>query len=81
MIATKMRRAGIVLSREQRSKWLSHVVAERSRTTDWYEKCEPDYLEEPMRATEMILQKLQNHTHKSLIAPQCRLRAIAAPDK
>ena len=84
-IATNMRRAGIEVSREQRSKWLGHVVAEGSGATDWYEKFDPDYLEEPMRATEMILQKLQNHTHKRLSAPtmhsQGKLRVIAGPEK
>ena len=84
-IATNMRRAGIEVSREQRSKWLGHVVAEGSRTTDWYEKFDPDYLEDPMRATEMIIQKLQNHTHKSLLAPtmhsQGTLRVVSGHEK
>ena len=68
-IATNMRRADIAVSREQGSKWLGDVVSEGLRTTDWYEKFDPDYLEDPMRATERIIQKLQNHTHKSLTAP------------
>ena len=68
-IATNMRRASIAVSREQRSKWLGHAVKEGSRTTDWYEKLDPDYLEEAMRATDEIMLKLQKHTRRQLLAP------------
>ena len=79
-MATNMRRTSKPVSREQRSKWLGHTVNEGSKTTDWYEKFDPDYLEEPMRATEEIIMRLQNHTHRSLLAPtmhpQGKLRVI-----
>lgn len=68
-IGTHMRRASVPVSREQRSLWLGHAVKEGSRTTDWYEKFDPDYLEGPMRATEEIILKLQKHTTRSLLAP------------
>lgn len=71
-MATNMRRVSFPVSREQRSMWLGHVVSGGSRTTDWYEKFDPDYLEEPMRATEEIIAKLQKHTHRSLFAPTVR---------
>lgn len=79
-IATNMRRTSKPVSREQRSKWLGHTVNEGSKTTDWYEKFDPDYLEEPMRATEEIILRLQKHTHRNLLAPtvhpQGKLRVV-----
>ena len=71
-MATNMRRVSFPVSKEQRSKWLGHTVKEGSRTTDWYEKFDPDYLEEPMRATDEIMRKLQKHTHRKLFAPTVR---------
>ena len=71
-MATNMRRVSFPVSREQRSKWLGHSVKEGSKTTDWYEKFDPDYLEEPMRATEEIIAKLQLHTKRKLMAPATR---------
>ena len=71
-MATNMRRASFPVSKEQRSKWLGHSVNEGSKTTDWYEKFDPDYLEQPMRATEEIIRKLQKHTHRKLYAPTVR---------
>lgn len=71
-MATNMRRVSFPVSKEQRSKWLGHSVNEGSKTTDWYEKFDPDYLEEPMRATEEIIAKLQKHTHRKLFAPTVR---------
>ena len=68
-MATNMRRVSFPVSKEQRSKWLGHTVTEGSKTTDWYEKFDPDYLEEPMRATEEIIKKLQPYTKRSLYAP------------
>lgn len=79
-IATNMRNTSRPVSREQRSKWLGHTVNEGSKTTDWYEKFDPDYLEEPMRATEEIILRLQKHTKRKLLAPtmlpQGKLRVI-----
>ncbi|GLR61166.1 hypothetical protein GCM10007919_58950 [Rhizobium indigoferae] len=71
-MATNMRRASFPVSREQRSKWLGHKVSEGSSTTDWYEKFDPDYLEQPMRATEEIIAKLQKHTKRRLFAPSTK---------
>lgn len=71
-MATNMRRASFPVSKEQRSKWLGHAVKEGSKTTDWYETFDPDYLEQPMRATDEILRKLQKHTRKRLFAPTVR---------
>ena len=71
-MATNMRRASFPVSKEQRSKWLGHSVGEGSKTTDWYEKFDPDYLEEPMRATEEIIARLQKHTKRKLFAPRTK---------
>lgn len=68
-MATSMRRASFPVSREQRSKWLGHSVKEGSKTTDWYEKFDPDYLEEPMRATDEIMVNLQKFTKRRVLAP------------
>ncbi|MDX1240404.1 hypothetical protein GOL95_10120 [Sinorhizobium medicae] len=84
-MATNMRRTSKPVSKEQRSKWLGHTVNEGSKTTDWYEKFDPDYLEEPMRATEEIILRLQKHTHRNLLAPtvhpQGKLRVIDGNQK
>lgn len=71
-MATNMRRASFPVSKEQRSKWLGHTVNEGSKTTDWYEKFDPDYLEQPMRAIEEIIAKLQQHTKRKLFAPSVK---------
>lgn len=71
-MATNMRRVSFAVSKEQRSKWLGHQVKEGSRTTDWYETFDPDYLEQPMRATDEIIRKLQKHTRRKLYAPTVR---------
>lgn len=71
-MATNMRRASFPVSKEQRSKWLGHAVKEGSKTTDWYETFDPDYLEQPMRATDEIMRKLQKHTRRRLFAPTVR---------
>lgn len=68
-MATNLRRASFPVSREQRSKWLGHSVKEGSKTTDWYEKFDPDYLEEPMRATDEIMVNLQKYTKRRVLAP------------
>lgn len=65
-MATQSRRTSKSVSREQRSLWLGHTVASGSKTTDWYETFDPDYLEGPMRATEEIIRKLGEHTVKPL---------------
>jgi integrase len=83
-MATNMRRASFPVSREQRSKWLGHSVTEGSKTTDWYEKFDPDYLEEPMRATDEIMANLQKFTTRRVLAPtmhpQGNLRLAASND-
>ncbi|MBX4883974.1 hypothetical protein HJA90_10310 [Rhizobium bangladeshense] len=71
-MATNLRRASFPVSKEQRSKWLGHAVKEGSKTTDWYETFDPDYLEQPMRATEEIMVKLQKHTKRALFAPSTK---------
>lgn len=75
-IATNLRRSTTPVSREQRSKWLGHDVKEGSKTTDWYEKFDPDYLEEPMRATDEIMLKLQKHTKRKILAPTMHPQGI-----
>lgn len=47
-------------------------MKEGSKTTDWYETFDPDYLEQPMRATDEIMRKLQKHTKRRLFAPTVR---------
>jgi hypothetical protein len=75
-IASNMRRVSFPVSKEQRSKWLGHTVQEGSRTTDWYETFDPDYLEQPMRATDEIMRKLQKHTRRKLFAPTVRSQGV-----
>ena len=44
-------------------------MKEDSKTTDWYEKFDPNCLEEPMRATDEIMVKLQHFTKRKALAP------------
>lgn len=79
-MATQSRRTSFPVSREQRSLWLGHTVKGGSSTTQWYEKFDSDYLEEPMRATEEIIRRIDKHTQKTLFAPtmhpQASLREV-----
>lgn len=69
-MATQCRRTSVAVSREQRSRWLGHTVTEGSRTTDWYEQFDPDYLESVAQATDEIIAAIGTHTrHRRLIAP------------
>ena len=68
-MATHARRTSFNVSKEQRSLWMGHTVKGGSRTTDRYEKFDPDYLEGPMRATEEIIRKLDNVAKRNLFAP------------
>lgn len=68
-MATHARRTSFDVSKEQRSLWMGHTVKGGSRTTDRYEKFDPDYLEGPMRATEEIIRKLDKVAVRSLLAP------------
>ena len=46
------------VSREFRSRWLAHTIDEGSRTTNFYEKGDPTYLNDVALATDYVLQQL-----------------------
>jgi integrase len=54
-MATSVRRLCRRVSREQRSRWLGHVVREGSRTTDWSEAYDPEYLADVALATDFVV--------------------------
>lgn len=61
------------VSQEQRDMWLGH---DESRTANWYEHNDPDYLSDAMQATENIIRELQAYCSRSLFS--CKDRAKPA---
>lgn len=49
---------GVPVSREERGKWLGHKDKKNRTTEDWYEAFDPEFLEQPKRATDAILKQL-----------------------
>lgn len=67
--ATRVRRvSGWTVTREERAQWLGHVDRGH-RQTEWYEKHDPDYLENVAGAIDAIMTELDQHTARSLWAP------------
>jgi integrase len=75
-MATECRRVKPPVSREQRAHWLGHVVDRGNRTTDIYEKFDPEYLADCAQATEAIIAKLQKHTKRRLAARKPRAKPV-----
>jgi hypothetical protein len=69
-MATMVRREKPPVPKEQRDVWLGH---DEKRTANAYEAFDPEYLRVGMRATESVIEKLQEHTTRPLFA--CKLRA------
>lgn len=72
-MATYVRREKPPVSKEQRDVWLGH---DEKRTANSYESFDPEYLADCMQATENIIEKLQEHTSRTLFA--CKVRARPA---
>jgi hypothetical protein len=69
-MSTRVRSIGTVqVSREDRAKWLGHLDPEFSTTEKWYESLDPDYLADPMRATDAIMVRLGQLTRRTLVSP------------
>jgi integrase len=64
-MATTVRKLCPVLPREKRSHWLGHAV-EGSRTTNWYEHLDPEYLEDVALATDYTIFKIGQLTAQPL---------------
>jgi integrase len=71
-MATWVRRAKPVVSKEQRDVWLGH---DDRRTASWYEHNDPEFLEDARRATDWIIEELQLHTRRPLSARKLRAKA------
>ena len=71
-MATHWRRAKPPVSKEQRDIWLGH---NDQRTARWYEHRDPKFLEDARRATDSIIDELQNHTKRLLSARKLRAKA------
>jgi hypothetical protein len=57
-MATECRRVKPPVTREQRARWLGHVVDHWNRATNAYEKFDPEYLWDCAQATETIIARL-----------------------
>lgn len=68
-MATRVRRVpGFQVTREERAQWLGHVD-KGHRQTEWYERHDPDFLENAAAATDAIMAELDSYCEKSLFAP------------
>jgi hypothetical protein len=72
-----------MVPRENRSRWLGHVVRDGSRTTDHYESDDPHALADVALATDCIISLLAERCERPLFAIETRLnredlRAIGA---
>lgn len=68
-MATRVRRVpGWSVTREERAQWLGHVD-KGHRQTEWYEKHDPDFLENVAGAINAIMSELDQHCARSLWAP------------
>jgi len=71
-MATYVRHAQPPVSKEQRDVWLGH---NDQRTAGWYEHRDPEFLEDARRATDAIIEDLQQHTRRPLSARKVRAKA------
>jgi len=72
-MATQCRKLCPGVPREKRSLWLGHTVAEGSRTTDFYEIADADYLADVALATDFIITELALRCEKPLISAEIQL--------
>lgn len=70
-MATQVRRAKPPVSKEQRDVWLGHTDG---RTAGWYEHLDPEFLEDARRATDSIIEHLQQFTRRPLSARKSRAK-------
>lgn len=81
--ATRIRRVpGWQVTREERSQWMGHVDRAH-RQTEWYERHDPDYLENVAGAIDAIMAELDTYCTRSLFAPGAvagsRLSVVSQP--
>jgi hypothetical protein len=71
-MATRVRRVeGIIVSREERARWMGHVDAHCRTTEAWYESIDPDDLLSPVRTTDAILLRLDPLAELRCLRPTC----------
>jgi integrase len=63
--ATRIKTTGVQVLREQRAAWMGHADPEYRTTERWYESLDADYLEAPMRATEVAGSGTDIHWNRS----------------
>jgi integrase len=71
-MATYVRQEKPPVSKEQRDVWLGH---EDRRTAKWYEHRDPEFLEDARRATDSIIEQLQQHTKRAISARKLRAKS------
>jgi hypothetical protein len=69
----QVRKLFAMVPRENRSRWLGHVVRDGSRTTDHYESDDPHALADVALATDCIMTLLAERCERSLFAIETRL--------
>ena len=74
-MATTVRRLCPAIPREKRSIWLGHSVEEGSKTTDFYEITDADYLADVALATDYVISQVQLKCKTSFAAVELRLTA------
>lgn len=62
--------SGIRLSKDQRSEWMGHKSQEGSSTGEFYERFDPEFLEDAKEATDLVIREINRHLkEKSLVPP------------
>lgn len=72
-MATEARQLKPPVSREQRDLWLGHD--DGGRTANWYEHRDPEFLEDARRATDTIIDLVQQFTRRPLSTRKLRANA------
>jgi hypothetical protein len=49
------------LGKDQRSAWLGHTDQVGSDTTDYYDRFDPDFLQDAMEVTDLIVREIDKH--------------------
>lgn len=69
-MATRVKRVpGVNVDRAERAEWMGHTDQTFRTTQKWYETWDPEYLANPMRATDAIMSMLDGLTKRELFAP------------
>lgn len=62
--------SGIRLSKDQRSEWMGHKSQEGSSTGEFYERFDPEFLEDAKEATDLVIREINRHLKEKSLVPR-----------